>query len=38
MYSFFRPRMAYIDYRHVLLLDGRMDQAHFGTKRSVSVT
>ena len=30
--------MAYIDYRHVLLLDGRMDQAHFGTKRSVSGT
>ncbi|XP_053374130.1 sperm-associated antigen 1-like [Mercenaria mercenaria] len=27
----FRP--AYIDYRHVLLLDSRMDQAHLGTKR-----
>lgn len=28
-----RPRLAYIDFRHVLLLDGRMDQAHLGTKR-----
>lgn len=28
-----RPRLAYIDYRHVLLLDGRIDQAHIGTKR-----